>query len=197
MHEAGTHLTPASSICAQLWVPSGCAGQSISLVSVPRHWTLSNQICPAPLVKPEVRAMAPECCQCNSSDTSIIYIYDTLLDNKITCGRESQLSAGHLSIRSTPEVITHCAPDIVVAYLHTSLSGGASLESDGSSSASCSSTPHSSIFNMPTVVGPQWSCRTVNESGLSSTTLDIVQPDLTNTIGETSGQSNSACSMAT
>jgi hypothetical protein len=54
------HLTPASSKCPQLWLPSALAGQSMSLVSVPRHWTLSNQIWPAPLVKPVVRATAPE-----------------------------------------------------------------------------------------------------------------------------------------
>jgi hypothetical protein len=48
---------------------------------------------------------------------------------------KSQLPASHLSIRSTPEVITHCAPFIVVADLHTSSSGSASLKSDGSLSA--------------------------------------------------------------
>ena len=55
------------------------------------------------------------------------------------------------------------------------------------------STSHSSIFTMYTVVGPQWISRAVDESGLSSTTLDIVQPDLTSTIGEASEQSNSTC----
>ena len=34
---------------------------------------------------------------------------------------ESQLSAGHLSIKCTPEVITHRTPLLVVADLHTSL----------------------------------------------------------------------------
>jgi hypothetical protein len=46
---------------------------------------------------------------------------------------------------------------------------------------------------MTTVVGPNWSSRAINESGLGSTTLDIVQPDLTNTIGEASEHSNSTC----
>ena len=114
------------------------------------------------------------------------------MDDSITCGRESQLSAGHLSINSTPEIITHRAPDIVVADLHMSLIVSASLESDASLSASSGSlTPQSSIFNMPTVVGPQCISRTVNESGLSSTTLNIVQPDLTSTISEARGQRNS------
>ena len=31
----------------------------MSLVSVPTHWTLSNQIRPAPVVTPEVMATAP------------------------------------------------------------------------------------------------------------------------------------------
>ena len=44
---------------------------------------------------------------------------------------------------------------------------------------------------MNTVVGAQWNVRAVNESGLSSNTPDIVQPDLTNTIGEASKKSNS------
>ena len=111
----------------------------------------------------------------------------------ITSSRESQLSAGHLSIRSTPEVITHSAPDIVVADLHTTLHGSASLESDGSLSASTasSSTPHASIFKMSTVVAPQCISGTVNESGLSSTTLDIIQPNLTSTIGEPRGYGSS------
>ena len=101
-----------------------------------------------------------------------------------TSGGESQLSAGHLSISSTPEVITHCAPVIVVADLHTSLSASASLKSDSSLSTCGASTPHSSIFDVTTVVLSQCWMSTVNESALSSSTLDIVQPDLTGTIGE-------------
>ena len=54
-----THLTPASSEWTQLWVPSGLAGQSMSLVSVLLQWTLSSHICPEPSVKPPVRATAP------------------------------------------------------------------------------------------------------------------------------------------
>ena len=54
-----------------------------------------------------------------------------------TGGRESQLSAGHRSIRSTPGIIAHCAPDIVVADLHTSSGGSTSLKSDRSLSAHC------------------------------------------------------------
>jgi hypothetical protein len=54
------HLTPASSLCVQLCTPkTGCV-QSVSLVSFPRHWILDNQICPKPLVKPEVSGTAPE-----------------------------------------------------------------------------------------------------------------------------------------
>ena len=44
----------------------------------------------------------------------------------------SQLSTGHLCINSTPQVITNCAPHVVVADLHAALCGSASLESDGS-----------------------------------------------------------------
>ena len=53
--------------------------------------------------------------------------------------------------------------------------------------------PHSSIFTVNTVVGSKWISSAVNESGLRATTLDIVQPDLTDTISEASEESNSAC----
>ena len=43
---------------------------------------------------------------------------------------------------------------------------------------------HSSIFRVHTVVGTKWVGRTVDESSLSSMTLDIVQPDLTSSIRE-------------
>ena len=45
------HLTPASSECTQLWEPIALAGQSISLDSVPAHWTLSSQMDPVPAPK--------------------------------------------------------------------------------------------------------------------------------------------------
>ena len=38
-----------------------------------------------------------------------------------TCWRESKLSAGHISIISIPEVITHSAPLVDVAYLNSTL----------------------------------------------------------------------------
>ena len=104
-----------------------------------------------------------------------------------TSSLESQLPASHLSIRSAPGIITHCAPDIVVAYLHTSLSSIASLQSDGSLSARGSSAAHSSIFTVDTVVVAKTIMAAVHQSGLSSKTQDIVQPDLTDTIGEASG----------
>ena len=52
------HLTPASFACEQSCSPMELAGQSISLDSDPAQLTSSNQIVPAPLVKPEVRAIA-------------------------------------------------------------------------------------------------------------------------------------------
>ena len=51
---------------------------------------------------------------------------------------ESQLSAGYCSIWDTKEVITHCAPKVVVADLDTaSVVGSSSLQSDISFSACC------------------------------------------------------------
>ena len=50
-----------------------------------------------------------------------------------------------------------------------------------------SSTSHTGIFNVCTVVDSQAIMRTGKQSCLSSTTLDIVQPDLTSTISEASG----------
>ena len=56
----------------------------------------------------------------------------------------------------------------------------------------CCGAAHSSIFKVCTVVATQWIGRTVNESGLSSTTLDIVQPDLASTISKASSESRGA-----
>ena len=50
---------------------------------------------------------------------------------KLTIARESQLSTGHIGIRSSPEVITHCAPGMIVANLHTTFTWQSSTsESD-------------------------------------------------------------------
>ena len=54
-----------------------------------------------------------------------------------TGGGESQLSAHHSGIRSIPSIITHCAPDIVVADLYTSSGGSTFLKSDRSLWACC------------------------------------------------------------
>jgi len=42
------HETETSSRCTQLWMPQSLCWQSSMLVSLPLHWTLSNQICPVP-----------------------------------------------------------------------------------------------------------------------------------------------------
>ncbi len=47
----GRQVTPASSKCAQLWMPMGLAGQLISIVSVPAQATLSRTIGPLPCPK--------------------------------------------------------------------------------------------------------------------------------------------------
>ena len=109
----------------------------------------------------------------------------------ITYRFKSQLSAGNLSDKIIPEVITHSAPYVVVADLHTSASVIASLKSDGSLGAS--GTTHSNIFSMSAVGGSKCWNSAVSESGLPPRTLDIRQPDLTSTIGESSGQGNSTC----
>ena len=55
-----------------------------------------------------------------------------------TCWRESQLSTGNTSICSPPEVITHCAPLVVVADFHSTLKSiCSSNEPDTSSCANC------------------------------------------------------------
>ena len=54
----GLHLTPASSICPQLWSPRGLAGQFKRRASSPAHLTSSNQIWPVP-GGTVVRARAP------------------------------------------------------------------------------------------------------------------------------------------
>ena len=76
------HLTPASSMCPQLWVPKEGRVQSTSLLSVPRHRTSSNQITPEPVVKPVVRATAP------------IKVVNELKHNSVTY---NTLNAGYLA----------------------------------------------------------------------------------------------------
>ena len=44
----GAQETPASSECAQLWVPMGLDGQRVSIVSFPVHDKLSRWIGPVP-----------------------------------------------------------------------------------------------------------------------------------------------------
>ena len=73
-------------------------------------------------------------CHCMKYLAYIILQNYTILTN---CG-ESQLPADHLGIGSAPEVIAHCAPDIVVADLHASLCPvGPSLQADVSIVAHC------------------------------------------------------------
>ncbi len=71
------------------------------------------------------------------TDDEIILLIIEQKTLSYTCCTKSQLSTGHLCINSTPEVITDCAPHVVVADLHTALCGSASLESDASLSACC------------------------------------------------------------
>lgn len=66
---------PASSEWTQLWTPIALAGQASSLVSLPVHWTLSNQILPAPLVKPVVRATAPGSGKIGSWLTYVLHVF--------------------------------------------------------------------------------------------------------------------------
>jgi len=56
-----------------------------------------------------------------------------------TYWREPKLPAGYISISSSPEVITHCAPDVViVAYLNSTLTGISSIhESNVTKSTPC------------------------------------------------------------
>ncbi len=52
-------------------------------------------------------------------------------------------------------------------------------------------TSDSSIFRMITIVLTEGWVTAASQSELSSTALDIIQPDLASTIGETTGQSHS------
>jgi hypothetical protein len=109
----------------------------------------------------------------------------------LTCCFVSQLSTNYLSISSVPKVITHCAPGVVVADLHTSICGIASLKSDVSLRAW--KTRHSSILTMCARIHSKTWMTAINEFVFSSTTLDIRQPDVSSTIGEAWGQSNCTC----
>ena len=128
--------TPASSKCKQLWVPNGLAGQSISRVSVPTHCTLSRRIGPVPWPNCENEtALAPvgkmyavkhvEISKMKLFAGTYMYVHRWPLQ---TYWREPKLPAGYISISSSPEVITHCAPDVViVAYLNSTLTGNSSI----------------------------------------------------------------------
>ena len=59
----------------------------------------------------------------------------------------------------------------------------------------CGEAGDTSIFKMATVMLSQRSGRTVNESALSSITIDIVQPEPTSTNSKARGNSSSTCKM--
>lgn len=113
----GSHLTPASSLWAQLWLPRGLAGQAARRASVPAQLTLSSQMIPVPWPN-RARTMAwlpevgkPTVIAANAGEFCF------------TCWRESQLSANYVSIRCAPQIITHSSPDIIVTEFHTAFPG--------------------------------------------------------------------------
>ena len=79
-----------------------------------------------------------------------------------------------------PVIITHCAPDVVVADLHTSLSGGITTSNSDASLNACGggfSTDHSRIERVVAAVDAQLVVRTLDESGLISETVEVVHPN--------------------
>ena len=99
------HLTPASSKCKQLWIPHPPLRHCPTLVSV------------LDIVQP---------------DRLIGAISSKVGIGKGNWGpREAQLTAYHLGILYSPEVITHRPPGVVVVHLHPPLQrGGASHQPD-------------------------------------------------------------------
>lgn len=120
--------------------------QALRVVSVPRHWTSSNQITLLPLVNPEVTAIAPTVIIYmhqavmvmminDDHDDDIIIVYSVLTMMKIvacfiTSSRKSKLPAHYSCINIAPGIITDSAPGIIVADLHSSSSSSPSLKSD-------------------------------------------------------------------
>lgn len=82
----GRHLTPASSKWLQLWFPIGFAGQSTSLLSLPRQPTLSRRMGPVPWPnRAKRKAVAPACAKCTNSQTWL----HLLVSIELTCRRVS------------------------------------------------------------------------------------------------------------
>ena len=119
----------------------------MSLVSVPRQLTLSNQMSPAPLVKPEYRATEPIANDFHNNDTfDDLYVIHT-------SGSKSKLSAGHISISNTPGIITNSSPLLLVTDFHTpSPVISTTLQSDISLVADCCRNIHlSQLFLLMTL----------------------------------------------
>ena len=144
--------------------------------------------------------------------------------NLLTFYSKSKLSANYHSFLDSKEVITDCAPTVVIADLNSSKGSITTLQSGVTLHTYCKISgnksrkekvfwggcalynyshtnsrlaSHSSIFKVCTVVATQRIGRTVDESVLRSTALDIVQPDLTSTIGESGKEGHSTCRKGT
>ena len=126
------HSTPASSKCPQLCKPTPRFRQLASRSSVPLHRTSSRKIGPLPgpnaaRILGTASNMKQFVERCLIS--TLIYYYNVGLmilprqghSQLLTLTGQIQLPADHLCIRYIPEVITHCAPGVIEAHLHTSL----------------------------------------------------------------------------
>lgn len=101
----------------------------------------------------------------------------------LTCSRISKLSTNNLCIHVTPEIITDCSPDRVVADLHTSLrSSTSSKQSNVSFSTLSFTTYDTSIFAVCTVV--VWVEGAIEEERLIPNAVNIIDVYLSSALSK-------------
>lgn len=141
-------LTPASSRCVQVEVTAP-PGQLRMLVSVPVHRKLFKKMGPVPCPYPAfdtavasgiitgiTHCASMHSFRCQRLCTHIIcldlkikmapskptsYVLSCTIFYELTEAREASHSADHTSILWSPWVITHCAPGLIDADLHATL----------------------------------------------------------------------------
>ena len=110
-------VTPASSECTQSWTPMPLLGQSISLVSVPVHLTLSSRILPVPWPKKALTlAVEPW-----NGVYKLYWFMVTSMYIPYTFFGVAELSTHDLGIYTAPPIITNSTPHTTTTYFHTTL----------------------------------------------------------------------------
>ncbi len=101
------------------------------------------------------------------------------------------MPADYLSVNHTKAEFTHCAPHVLVADFQSSKCSSSTLQANGSLSASWASD--ADILAVDAVVSPHAGlATTVYQSILSSSAVQVVQPNPSITVRKSAVQSNSS-----